>query len=372
MRRFESTRAIAIATGALAIAACTGKVSGGDLDNGGAEATEAPRFARLTHAQWENTVRDLFNLPAPPALATAFYPDPQLGRFDNNIARLAVTAGLWQDYQRAAEQIAELVVADQTLFAGILPADLPSDPAAAGRAFVESFGARAFRRPLTAAEVDGYAAMFATGPTHYPEDDALHGGARLVIGAMLQSPWFLYRAETSTGEGSTVQLSGYEVASRLSYALWNTMPDPDLFADAADGALDDEDGLRAAAERLWAEERTHGQFDHFHYQAFELREYTDVDKDGEVFPEWSGPLAEAMQAEANMFLSGVVFDEGAIGDLLTSTRAHVNADLAAVYGLSGEFGDEMVEVELDASAWSRRCRSSSSRCRRRPWSGWSR
>jgi hypothetical protein len=69
----------------------------------------AERFPRLTHAQWEATVQDLFHLPQAPGLASTFQPDPPLGRFDNNVARLSVTSGLWRDYQRAAETIAERV-----------------------------------------------------------------------------------------------------------------------------------------------------------------------------------------------------------------------------------------------------------------------
>src|SRR5205823_12063384 len=75
-------------------------------------ASFADRFPRLTHAQWEATVQDLFHMPAPPGLAVNFAPDPPLGRFDNNIARLSVSAGLWRDYQRAAETLAAQVIDD--------------------------------------------------------------------------------------------------------------------------------------------------------------------------------------------------------------------------------------------------------------------
>src|SRR5262245_23584293 len=81
----------------------------------------ADRFPRLTHAQWESTVKDLFNLPAESGLSSTFTPDPQLGRFDNNIARLATTDGLWRDYQSAAEQIALRVTTEATLYGFLVP-----------------------------------------------------------------------------------------------------------------------------------------------------------------------------------------------------------------------------------------------------------
>lgn len=327
----------------LSTAACTGVI--GDVEE---DAADAPRFARLTHEQWENTVQDLFQLPAPTGHSAQFQQDPPLGRFDNNIARLTVTGGHWQSYQRGAELVAEQVTSDPGLLALFVPTDLPADPAAAARAFASGFGARAFRRPLEDDEVDRYAAIFALGPEHYPELDATTSGIRLVVETMLQSPFFLYRTETATASGGgIVKLGGYEIASRLSYAFWNTMPDDELFDAAGTGALDTEDGVRAQAERLFDHPRTRAQFDHFHFQAFSLREYTDVDKDPVRFPEWDEALGIAMQEETTRFLESVVFGDGSIRDVLTSNRAFVNAELAAIYGVPGTFGPDFVEVELD-------------------------
>src|SRR5262249_41242104 len=160
------------------------------------------RFPRLSHAQWETTVQDLFQLPAPTGLSESFQPDPPLGRFDNNIARLGVTAGLWRDYQRAAETVAEMVAKDPALLAGVVAT--ATDP----HDVVTSFGLRAFRRPLQPAEIDRYVALFATAPAVYPEHDAFTAGVRQMIATMLQSPYFLYRAELSDST-----LGGYEMAS---------------------------------------------------------------------------------------------------------------------------------------------------------------
>jgi hypothetical protein len=333
------------------LAACTGTIgpAGGGDDGpggGGDGVVEAPRFARLTHEQWENTVQDLLRLRQRPGLSAQLQPDPPLGRFDNNVDRLTVTGAHWQSYQRAAEQVAELAVDDAAVLGGLV-ADLPADAASAARTFVDRFGARAFRRPLTDAERDRYAALFATGRDHYTGLDDRTAGVRLVVEAMLQSPFFLYRTETAVADSASVALSGHEVASRLSYAFWNTMPDDALFAAAAAGALTTDDGIRAQAERLFDDPRARSQLASFHVQLFSLAEYSDLDKDPGAFPEWNDALGRAMQDEATRFLESVAFGDGGIRDFLTSTRAFVNADLAAIYGVSGDFGDQLVEVDLD-------------------------
>ncbi len=303
----------------------------------------ADRFPRLTHAQWEATVQDLLHLPEPPGLASTFTPDPQLGRFDNNIARLGVSAGLWRDYQRAAEAVAERVVSDPALLAGVAGEVASLD----ARAFITAFGLRAFRHPLKDAEVDRYVQIFDSAPAVFPEHDATTAGVRLVIQTMLQSPYFLYRSELSAkpGEGGLV-LDGYEVASRLSYLFWNTMPDDELFAAARSGELDTPDGLRAQASRLFDTDRARAQFRRFHFQAFKVSQYADLDKDATAFPEWRKEIGVEMQEETLRFLDAVIARDGSIADVLTSRTAFVNADLAKIYGIEGTFGDDYQEVEL--------------------------
>lgn len=306
-------------------------------------ASVADRFPRLSHAQWEATVADLFGLPDMSGLSSAFQPDPQLGRFDNNIARLSMTASLWRDYQRAAEALAERVVAEPALYAGVV-GDAGADP----RQIAASFGLRAFRRPLRDAEVERYAQLFASAAAVFPQQDPVKAGVRLLVQGMLQSPFFLYRTELSDAVGEAgMPLGGYEVASRLSYLLWNTMPDAALFEAARAGELDDAEGVRHHAARMLEDPRTRAQLRRFHYQAFTMSEYADLDKDPAMFPEWRREIGAMMQEEALLFLDAVVVGGGGVADVLTSTKAFVNADLAKIYGVPGDFGAEYQEVELD-------------------------
>lgn len=302
------------------------------------------RFPRLTHAQWEETVKDLFRLPVETGLSAMFTPDPQLGRFDNNIARLQVSSGLWRGYQQAAELLATRAVAEPEIYAVIVPDAVAGN----ARQFIESFGLRAFRRPLKPDEVERYLVMFESAPEVFPQDEPFKAGVRMIVQTMLQSPFFLYRTELSTAKDVLgIPLTGYEVASRLSYLLWNTMPDDELFAAAAAGELATAEGVRAQALRLLESDRARAQFRRFHFQAFSISEYGDLDKNTTMFPNWRPEIGAMMQEEAVRFLDAVFANDGGITDLLTSTKAYVNADLAKIYGLEGSFGEEFQEVELD-------------------------
>jgi hypothetical protein len=328
-------------TATLLFAAC-----GNDVRSS-APPSMADRFPRLTHAQWEATVQDLFHFSDMTGLSSTFTPDPQLGRFDNNIARLTTTSGLWRDYQLAAETIAGRVVTDPQLYSQLVPDPTTAD----ARAFVTSFGLRAFRRPLTDDEINRYTELFNAAAPVFPAHDAFTAGVRQTIAGMLQSPFFLYRTELSTTKvGIGIPLNSYEIASRLSYLFWNSMPDDELFAAAQAGKLLDAEGVREEASRLFDSPRAKAQFRNFHFQAFKVQSYSDLDKNTTVFPNWRKEVGGMMQEETLRFLDNVVASEGGIADLLTSTKAYVNADLAKIYGLPGTFpADQYQEVELDST-----------------------
>src|SRR5258708_24198845 len=240
-----------------------GTNTGGGSDAGQpSSAVETPspstRFPRLSHEQWENTAQDLLRLGQPPALAASFLQDATSGSFSNRATELRVGSELWQDYQLAAEKLAGQVTTDAAALAR-LAVPGTGDAVAQGRNFVATFGRRAFRRPLSDVEITAYAAVFARGTEVSPEMPAFPGGVRLVVTAMLQSLNYLYRVESSTEVvGKVIPLNDWEIASRLSYALWNTMPDDDLFTAAQAGELTRADGLRNQLERMLADHRVEG------------------------------------------------------------------------------------------------------------------
>jgi hypothetical protein len=310
---------------------------------------DTSRFPRLSHLQWENTVQDLLQLAQPSGLSASFTGDPLGGIFDNNESSLLVAPGLWADYQTAAEQLSVLVTSDAAQLDKLIPAGAPADAAGRARAFIEAFGMRAYRRPLTPAEVTGYLALFAKGKDLVDGPDDFAKGARLTLQAFLQSPHFVYRVEASSAAlGATIPLSDFELATKLSYMLWNTMPDDALFAAAKAGKLATTEGVLAQATRLLDDDRARVMVASFHHQLFQYDHYDDLTKDPTLFPDFTPALGADMKREAEMFIEDVVFaQQGGIKEILTEPTTYVNSGLAAIYGLKGNFGSDFVKVSLD-------------------------
>ncbi|GMU01032.1 hypothetical protein KH5H1_51520 [Corallococcus caeni] len=350
--------------------ACEGQISdaanprnpgsgGGNPDgtNNPPPAVEQParsvRVARLTHAQWVSSVKDLLKLDAAPtALAQTFRADPSQSGFlfDNDARALSVDEALWGAYQRAAADLAGQVATDATKLGKLLPPGSTTDEARA-KAFVESFGLRALRRPLSADEVEAYLALYRKGPQAYPTMAAFQGGLRMVLEGFLQSPLFLYRVERSTqAADGKVPLDAFEVASRLSYALWNSMPDDALFAAAREGLLSQREGVAAEARRMMADPRARGVVDAYHQVVFDVPRYGRILPNPTRFPNVTTKLAESAAKENALFVEDVVFGrKGRFADLLTSRDTFVNDELARIYGLTGTFTSAFVPVTLDGT-----------------------
>lgn len=176
------------------------------------------------------------------------------------------------------------------------------------RAFVESFGLRAHRRPLTSEEVASYLALYRKGPLAYANTPAFEGGIRLVLEAFLQSPHFLYRVERSTqAEQDRVPLDDYEVASRLSYGLWGAMPDDVLFTAAREGALHSREGVATQARRMLQDARAKSVVEAFHRTLFDVPRYATIRPSPTRFPEVSARFAEYAARENTLFVRDVVF-----------------------------------------------------------------
>jgi hypothetical protein len=311
----------------------------------------ATAFPRLTHAQWENSVRDVLRLQAAPALSGSFEPDTRVSFFDNNSRALRVSSDLWDNYRSAAETLAEAVTTDGTALARLLGSDLPSDPLERIRAFVRDLGRRAYRRPLTDEEVDAHAAFFEQGATYFPDMDSFDAGVRLLLEAVLQSPHFVYRVELGQSrQGDAVQLSDFEIASRLSYMIWNTTPDETLLDEAERGALHTPEQVGAQAARLLDDPRGQAMLERFHAQLFNWELYGGLSKDPAEFPLFHAGVGADMYDEARLFVEHVVLQEdGNLAELLTAPYTFVDADLAAIYGLQGTFDQSFSQVTFDAA-----------------------
>lgn len=361
MRRRGSTRwtiLAGFAAGQL-LFACVGSI--GDRDGEGGPGAGGPgeasqqigattRFARLTHEQYDNTVRDLLEqAPTAPIYSTDFRADAGSEYlYDNDTYVIGVDQSLHRSYERAAAVIAEDFVNDGALYDKWVPASGSDDERARG--FVETFGERVHRRPLTADQVDDYLALVSLGSTTYPDTPGLQGSVRLIVEALFTSPYFLYRTELSHEPvDGIVPLDGYEIASRLSYTLWNTMPDDALFAKAQDGSLTEADTLRAEVDRMLKDDRSTAVFTKVLSQAMGVYRYDNISPNQSVYPNAPANLAELAVSELSALMQDAYENGKTYRELLLEPRTFVNADLAPLYGLTGSFGSELEETELDAS-----------------------
>jgi hypothetical protein len=280
------------------------------------------RFVRLTNAQWQRSVQDILVLDQAPDAARGFE-QPVAGTTDfaNNEHVLSVSNALWQSYETAAEQAAELVTGSSQRLAAVY-----SGTDSAG--FIRKLGRRAFRRPLTVAEEKSYAAIFELGSGSAATSTAFANGAALVIRAMLQSPYFLYRTEL--GEDSAA-LSGYEVASKLSFWLLGTTPSDALLDAAGAGELDSADGAVQVATQMLEQPAASETMREFHRQLLHFDLYTTLSKIGASgYTEELNPELE--QASYRFF--DRVYSQGlGLREILTSTTGYVGPAMAAVYGI---------------------------------------
>lgn len=317
-----------------ALSGCWGTIS--DPGNTGGECGLVPLPAprRLSHTEYRNTVRDLFPQITVPAVELVADPTPR--GFDNDEGALQPSPLLVNQYNAAAARIAERVVQEQD---AVLPC-APAGGSACGAQFIAQVAPRAYRRPLAAAEQATLQQVFDTYLAQAGFDVAL----RLTTEVILQSPAFLYKVETVGPDRSP---SSYDVASRLSYLLWATMPDDALWAAAGAGELATAAQLEAQVDRMLADPRALEGFMVFASQWLDLARLDRVSKlpaDG-----LTGEVRAALREEAVRFLTEVIYARGGtLTDLLTSSKAFISAETAAFYGLPAPAAGTWAEVDLPA------------------------
>jgi hypothetical protein len=282
---------------------------------------------RLTAQQYNNTIRDLLGIEGDHA--ADFSADERIGPFKSNVA--APIGDLQaEQYMAAAEDLAVEAVSD---LAGLVPCDPAAGDATCAQQFIADFAPRAYRRPITDAEATSLLEVYTEGET----EEGFSNGIRLVVQGVLQSPYFLYHVEFGTGDGadgSIVNLTEHEMASRLSYFLWNTMPDEPLFTAADTGQLSTEEGLTAQVERMLADPRAREAVANFHLQWLGVDEVEGVEKSPDFYPNFTPALALAMREETAAFSNAVVLDgEGTLAELFTADYTFTeDPTLLALYG----------------------------------------
>ncbi|MEZ4297156.1 MAG: DUF1592 domain-containing protein [Polyangiaceae bacterium] len=317
-----------------ALSAFVGRVVQGKCDDptltascdGPARGARALR--RLSRAEYDATITDLFGFPS--AWGASFGADTVVNGFDNNASALVVSPLLAEQLRTAAEEIAALAFESPS---SVVPCDPATGEAECAADLIDTFGKRAFRRPLTPEDHARYKALFDA----VSAEDGFYPAAQVVVTAMLQSPHFLYRSELGGApKGGVVALTPHEIASELSYLFWGTMPDPELMAAADSGALAQPSEVAAQAERLLADPRSDAALDRFVDQWLLIGNVLNVPKDNSVYPEFSPAIRAAMRDETRALFRAVVRgDDPSLKALLSSEETRVSPDLAQFYGMSG-------------------------------------
>jgi hypothetical protein len=303
------------------------------------------RVPRLSYSEYDKTVSDLLLTSVTPS---QLFPaeQPNLGSYDDGGAR-GVSERLLQEIVLAAEQLAAEAVADPVRYRSLVGCE----PTEAGcrDAFVQSFGRRAYRRPLTEVEASRFVVLFDQGVELIASGDAFRDGVELVLDATLQSAKFLYRAEQGDGEqdDAGTLLTDYEIATRLSYLFLGTTPDEELLAAAASGGLSTAPGIVEQATRLANDERVRDRVIDFHDRWFQMEGLRAAAKDPAIFPEFSPGLVGSMEAEMHAVVEEITLNRaGGIAELLTTPLGAVDASLASLYGLSGTYGESPTLVDF--------------------------
>jgi hypothetical protein len=278
---------------------------------------------RLTNAQWARAVQDVLHLDAPSGLEQSFQ-QPVIGTtdFSNNELVLDVNQESWSSFQSAAEALADKVTASDATLAKVY-----GGTDAAG--FIQTLGRRVYRRPLTTAEQGSYTTLFGQGASLTGTRSAFAKGASLVIRAMLQSPFFLYRVELGT-KGSP--LSGYEIATKLSLWLRDTTPSDSLLDSAAGGALATADGATGLATTMLGEPAAGAVMRNFHGELYHFDRYSQISKLN--VPTYNQSVNAEFQDVSNLFFDKVFSQNLGLKEILTSTSGFVGPGTAPLYGLS--------------------------------------
>lgn len=337
------------------LVACNGQLgpTGADEGNGpgrgdgptSLSSSEDPGFKgihRLNSREYDNTIRDLLGAPLRPG--ASFLNETAHG-FDNVASVLGMTSNQYAAYFRAASDVAENVFEDPSLIARIVTCE--TQDAACASDIISRFGTRAFRRPLLDEEVGTFLGVYdravGLGLSH-------REAIQQVVRAFLSSAEFLYRMEFDENPDSIEphEVSSYELASRLSYFLWGTMPDQELLDRAEDGSLSDDETLDEQVSRMLQSPLSQSLVDDFAAQWLGMKALQSHAVLSDVFPEWNDDLRNSMLVEASMYVNDYVRGSEPWREFLVGDFTYVNARLGEHYGVTGMTGDfQRTDLNVD-------------------------
>ena len=295
---------------------------------------------RLNRAEYNNTVRDLFGVTSRPA--DKFPADGGGGSgFDNNADTLFLPPLLMERYLQAAGRILEEAKPER-LF--IVPPGKTLSRRAAALEILNHFALRAYRSPVTATDRARLTRLYEQATAR---GDSFQDAVKFALKAVLVSPRFLFRIESDRETKAPYPVSDYELASRLSYFLWSSLPDEELFQLAAAGRLRIPAVLEKQTRRMLQSPKSSALSENFAAQWLRVRDlYTAIKPDAERFPEYTPALRDAMVSEPIRFFDSLLRDDASLLRLIDSDYTYLNETLAKHYEIPGVVGPQMRRITL--------------------------
>jgi hypothetical protein len=301
---------------------------------------------RLNRAEYNNTIRDLLGVDFRPARD---FPADDVGYgFDNIGDVLSLPPLLMEKYLSAAEEVVNRAFKDPKLRERILIRKLGER--GASFQILQAFATRAYRRPATQEEVRRLAQFVRTAQDN---GDSTEMGLKVALTAVLVSPHFLFRVELDRGarDGkASTPLDEWELASRLSYFLWSSMPDEELFRHAREKTLANPGVLEGQVRRMLRDPKARALADNFASQWLQTRSLESCNPDPKQFPTFDDGLRRAMLRETELFFLHIVREDRSILDFLDADYTFVNERLARFYNLKGVTGEQFRKVSLAGTA----------------------
>lgn len=338
-----------ISTGFVVWQGCTGgfhalSVSGSGSFSSGSTAKQmcslpsAP-IQRLTKMEYDNVIRDLFGLQKDYSASFSADSEGSAGFTTEGMAQ-NVSLSVVTDYWNAANAVVTDLFA---LNPNPLLASCSSGDACA-QTILTSVATKAFRQPPPASEITNLMAVYkASSSTVFT--DAL----KLAVKAILVSPRFIFRVYQLPSDNSTATpLTDYELASRLSFFIWGSIPDDALMADAAQGLLQQPAVIEGHVHRMLADPRASYLANSFGYQWLKLDIFDTTILDTTRFPMWNASLQTSMKTETLTFANNVFTQDQSVMDFISANYSFLDANMSQLYGISGATGSQFIKLPLDA------------------------
>ena len=318
--------------------------------------TVRPPIDRFDYSQVDKHLRKRVAVPAGPHQLAVTFPKTESSLLET-MRQPTQSRFNMHRHPRTAPAVFQISVTGP--YSGRSPADTPSrrrlftcsptgseDEADCAAQILSTLVRRAYRRPVSDEDLLRPLEFFRKGR----ENGGFDAGIERALTAVLVSPEFLFRTETVASGPGAARISPVELASRMSFFLWSSIPDDELLAAAASGELRSEQGLEQQVRRMLADPRAANFATNFAGQWLRLRSLESFSPDARLFPDFDDNLRQALRRETELFVQSIVSADRSVLDLIKADYTYLNERLAKHYGIGGVYGTRFRRVALDTAS----------------------